>query len=128
MQEGSLPFYGVYMSELFTNHAAIRILSCPVCSQTMNTSQTHCPSCSTWVDSVAAEAAADQLSVVNQGCSDATLVQSAFGLTMTFLIFGLRSSDPDFLNAKKNVKAVTVFSSLMATGIACVSVYLWIVG
>jgi len=56
--------------------ARVRILQCPNCKQTTNTSVQQCPYCSTPIDPGAAEAAADIMERVNQGCSDSSFLRT----------------------------------------------------
>ncbi len=53
----------------------LRIFACPHCGCTMNTRHSRCPACSTAVDPVTAQAAADALSVLDQAISDASYVR-----------------------------------------------------
>jgi len=53
----------------------LRIFACSHCGCTMNTRQSDCPACSTAVDPVTAQAAADALSVLDQAISDASYIR-----------------------------------------------------
>ena len=77
------------MSKIFNVQPSVRILSCPACGETMNTSQQKCPKCGLAVDLNAAEEAANSLSVINQACSDATMVDAIGGLSLAVGIVGL---------------------------------------
>lgn len=117
-------------------NSGIRVFECPNCSQTINTSLTQCPYCSTPVDAQASEAAAELTSKVSQACGNASYVRilagSLVGLwLLAFVPFiglvgfvgyyvllvlmpvlairwwvrfsSLRSEDPDYRRAKRNV-------------------------
>jgi hypothetical protein len=58
------------------------IFECPNCKQTIDASSTQCRFCSAAIDPVAAEAAAEKMSKVNQACSDASFLR-----TMAISIF-----------------------------------------
>jgi hypothetical protein len=77
------------MSGIFSSEPIVRILSCPNCGETMNTTQNRCPACSASIDPAVAEVAANALSVINQACSDATMVQTVLGLSIAVLFGGL---------------------------------------
>lgn len=73
------------MAGSFSLASDVRVLACPNCGQTINTSMTACPYCNAAVDAGAAEAAAAQMSKVNQACSDASYLKIMLGVMTAFL-------------------------------------------
>jgi hypothetical protein len=54
---------------------ALRVFPCPNCRETINNTMLQCAFCSSPIDPAAALIAADELSVVNQACSDASYLK-----------------------------------------------------
>ncbi len=54
---------------------ALRVFPCPNCRETINSTMLQCAFCSSPIDPAAALVAADELSVVNQACSDASYLK-----------------------------------------------------
>jgi hypothetical protein len=63
------------------------IIECPVCKQTIDASTTHCRFCSSPIDPVTAQAAAEKMAKVNQACSDASYLRTA--AISIFVFFGV---------------------------------------
>jgi hypothetical protein len=53
------------------------IMECPVCKQTIDASATQCRFCSSPIDPVTAQVAAEMMARVNQACSDASFLRTA---------------------------------------------------
>jgi len=63
----------------------VRLLQCPNCKETIDASSEQCRFCQTPIDPVAAQAAADVMSRVNQACSDASFVKTtAWAILVAF--------------------------------------------
>jgi hypothetical protein len=60
------------------------IFECPNCKQTIDASAPQCRFCSAPIDPVAAEAAAEKMSKVNQACSDASFLRT---MAISMLVF-----------------------------------------
>jgi hypothetical protein len=58
---------------------------CPNCNEIINDAMEKCPHCSTPVDRVAAAAAAENQSKINQACSDASYLRTAAFALWVFL-------------------------------------------
>jgi hypothetical protein len=65
----------------------IGLFECPVCKQTIDASSEKCRYCSATVDPVAAQAASQKLSNINQACSDASFLRTA--AISIFVFFGV---------------------------------------
>ncbi len=65
----------------------VRVFQCPKCKETINTSLQQCPFCATPIDFRAAQAAAEIMDRVNQGCSDASYLRIIAGMMLA--CFGL---------------------------------------
>ncbi|MFZ0338100.1 MAG: hypothetical protein WAL45_08725 [Terracidiphilus sp.] len=63
------------------------IFECPVCKQTIDASAMQCRFCSSPVDPVAAQVAAEKMSKINQACSDASFLRTAAISVLAF--FGI---------------------------------------
>lgn len=64
----------------------VRLLQCPNCKETIDASSKQCRFCQAPIDPVAAQAAADVMSKVNQACSDASFVKTtAWAILVAFL-------------------------------------------
>jgi hypothetical protein len=62
------------------------LLQCPNCKETVDASSKQCRFCQAPIDPVAAQAAADVMSKVNQACSDASFVKTtAWAILVAFL-------------------------------------------
>ena len=66
----------------------VRVLQCPSCNETIDASSLQCRFCLVAIDPVAAQAAADVMSKVNQACSDASFIKTAAGAIL--VAFALR--------------------------------------
>ena len=69
-------------------YGQVKVLLCPQCKETINTSVQQCPYCSATIDAAQAEVAAAFLAKVNQACSDGSYIRIMAGTMMAF--FGLR--------------------------------------
>ncbi len=64
-----------------------RIFECPNCRQTIDTAAVKCPYCSASIDPKLAEAAADTMAKINQGCNDASYLRIMAGtIFVAFLL------------------------------------------
>lgn len=63
------------------------IMECPVCKQTIDVSATQCRFCSSPIDPVTAQAAAEKMAKLNQACSDASFLRTAAISVLAF--FGI---------------------------------------
>ena len=61
------------------------IFECPACKQTIDASAGTCRYCSATIDPVAAEAAAEKMSKINQACSDASFLRTAAISVLAFI-------------------------------------------
>ncbi|MBV8207274.1 MAG: hypothetical protein JO041_10810 [Acidobacteria bacterium] len=75
------------MADSLSLSSSAGIFECPKCRQTINTSLTACPYCSAPVDAAAAQAAAQNMAAINEGCSDASYIRIMAGSLWVF--FGL---------------------------------------
>jgi hypothetical protein len=77
------------MSEGFSLSSAVHVFPCPNCNETINTSMPQCSYCSTAIDPVAAEAAAEATARISQACNDASYLKIMLGILIPFglLIF-----------------------------------------
>jgi hypothetical protein len=66
--------------------SAVRVLPCPNCKETINTSMQQCPFCSVPIDHDAAETSAAAFSKVNQACSDASYLKIMAGSALMFFL------------------------------------------
>jgi hypothetical protein len=66
--------------------SAVRVLPCPNCKETINTSMHQCPFCSVPVDHDVAETSAAAFGKVNQACSDASYLKIMAGCALTFFL------------------------------------------
>lgn len=66
--------------------SAIHVFTCPNCKETINTSDTQCPFCSTCIDHDEAEAAAELMAKINQACSDGSYLKIMAGMLLTFFL------------------------------------------
>jgi len=64
----------------------VRMLQCPSCNETIDASSQQCRFCLAPIDPVAAQAAADVMSKVNQACSDASFVKTAAGAILVAFV------------------------------------------
>ena len=62
------------------------MLQCPSCNETIDASSQQCRFCLAPIDPVAAQAAADVMSKVNQACSDASFVKTAAGAILVAFV------------------------------------------
>ena len=60
------------------------VFECPNCKQTIDASAPQCRFCSAPIDPVAAEAAAEKMSKVNQACSNASFLRT---MAISLLVF-----------------------------------------
>jgi hypothetical protein len=65
----------------------VRLLQCPNCKETIDASSQQCRFCLAPIDPVAAQAAADVMAKVNQGCSDASFLKTAAGAILVAFAF-----------------------------------------
>ncbi len=63
----------------------VGIMECPVCKQTIDASATQCRFCSSPIDPVAAQVAAEKMARVNQACSDASFLRTAAFSILVFI-------------------------------------------
>jgi 4-hydroxybenzoate polyprenyltransferase len=68
---------------------AVRVFECPSCKETINTSISRCPYCSTEIDPQAADAAAGLTSRVSQACNDASYIRIVAGCLVGFFLLTL---------------------------------------
>jgi hypothetical protein len=61
------------------------LFECPVCKQTIDASATQCRFCSSPVDPVAAQVAAEKMTRINQACSDASFLRTAAISVLAFV-------------------------------------------
>jgi hypothetical protein len=61
------------------------IFECPVCKQTIDALATQCRFCSSPIDPVAAQVAAEKMARVNQACSDASFLRTAAISVLAFI-------------------------------------------
>ncbi|MGB0066204.1 MAG: hypothetical protein WBP85_17310 [Terracidiphilus sp.] len=61
------------------------VFECPVCKETINTSDTQCRFCSSPIDPAAAQAAAEKMARINQACSDASFLRTAAVSILVFI-------------------------------------------
>ncbi|MGD0738810.1 MAG: hypothetical protein ABR957_04380 [Terracidiphilus sp.] len=61
------------------------IFECPACKQTIDASAEKCRYCSATIDPVAAGAAAEKMSKINQACSDASFLRTAAISVLAFI-------------------------------------------
>ena len=66
----------------------LRSFPCPGCSEFINTSKTSCPFCSTPIDAVAAQSAAEVQEKVNDAYNDASHLRIIAGVYLLLLILG----------------------------------------
>jgi hypothetical protein len=66
----------------------VRLLQCPNCNETIDALSQQCRFCLAPIDPVAAQAAADVMSKVNQACSDASVLRTTAVAIPIF--FGVR--------------------------------------
>jgi len=62
------------------------VFECPSCKQTIDASAAQCRFCSAPIDPVAAQAAAEKMSRVNQACSDASFLRTMAISMLAFLV------------------------------------------
>jgi hypothetical protein len=72
------------MVEGFSLSAAVQVFPCPNCNETINTSMQQCTFCSTPIDHIAAEAAAEATAKISQACSDASYLKIMLGILIPF--------------------------------------------
>jgi hypothetical protein len=72
------------MSPSLSLSAAVAVLPCPNCKETINTSMQHCPFCLIPIDRAAAEASAAATSKISQACSDASYLKIMLGILIPF--------------------------------------------
>jgi hypothetical protein len=65
--------------------SAARIFPCPVCKQTIDMVDPKCRFCGATIDPIAAQAAADLMSRINQACNDASYLKIAMVCGLVFL-------------------------------------------
>ena len=61
------------------------IMECPVCKQAIDASATQCRFCSSPIDPVTAQAAAEKMAKLNQACSDASFLRTAAFSILVFI-------------------------------------------
>ncbi len=61
------------------------IFECPVCKQTIDASAAQCRFCSSPVDPVVAQVAAERMARINQACSDASFLRTAAISVLVFI-------------------------------------------
>jgi hypothetical protein len=66
--------------------STVRVLPCPNCKETINTSMRQCPFCSSPIDTAAAEVSAEAFGQVNQACSDASYLKIMTGCALAFFL------------------------------------------
>jgi hypothetical protein len=100
------------------------IFECPNCKQTIDASSTQCRFCSAAIDPVAAEAAAEKMSKVNQACVPFLTWLGMLGsyflaLAVPFMsvrwwvkFHSIRVDDRDFNRAKTTVIVISVLGGL----------------
>ena len=64
----------------------VRMLQCPSCNETIDASSQQCRFCLAPIDPIAAQAAADVMSKVNQACSDASFLKTAAGAILVAFV------------------------------------------
>lgn len=123
---------------IFSLSERLRVFQCPNCNETIDVSAQSCRFCFTPIDSLTAETAADLLQRVNAACSEVDdievwlpgrsqsllvargkIAELLLILTFVFPVLeirwwirhgSIRSNDPDFVRAKKNVWRYTLIS------------------
>jgi hypothetical protein len=66
--------------------SAIHVFMCPNCKETINTSDSQCPFCSTCIDHDQAQAAAELMAKINQACSDGSYLKIMAGMLLIFFL------------------------------------------